>query len=304
MPESVPKNALSSPSLDALQRWFQAATTHPGGITAGAQSAPAVDAIPATTVDEIVCRSSRQSAEERVAVYAQAYWARLLECLREEFPVLRATVGEEAFDGLAVGYLIAHPSTSYTLGRLSETFPEYLRSTIAADSGVDPFSELVVDLARLERAANDVFDASGGETLGFLTVQQLDRVAPEQRGALNLALLPTVRLLSFHTNVNDFFTAMRTSAESAPTPEICRTFVALTRRDYIVRRLSLTEMQYELLTAIATGQSLSDALRIVCERQTSSQIETIAAAEPVDSETLRTWFADWARVGIFAALEP
>lgn len=303
MSESPPANDSLEPSLNALQRWFQGTVTHPGGITAGAQSEAAVTAIAANTVDEIACGSTRQTAGERLAVYAHAYWARLLECLREEYPILRATVGEEAFDGLAVGYLIAHPSTSYTLGRLSERLPEYLKSTIASDAPADAFAELVADLARLECAVNEVFDAPGGETLGFLTVEQLDRVAADQRGALRLAILPTVRLLPFRTNVNDFFTGMRTSAEAAPMPELRPTFVALTRRDYVVRRLSLTEIQYRLLTAIATGQALTHTLRTVWEGQLSGDLQAASDVKLVDSDSLRTWFAEWARVGIFAPLE-
>lgn len=295
-------NDLSSPSLDALQRWFQATVTHPGGVAAGAQSEAAVAAIANTVVDEIACDSPRQTAEQRLAVYAHAYWARLLECLREEFPVLRITVGEEAFDGLAVGYLMAHPSTSYTLGRLSERFPAYLQSTTARDEA-DAFSALVVDLARLEQSVNEVFDAPGGETLGYLTTEQLVHVAPEQRGALHLSLLPTVRLLSFRTNANEVFTATRAGAATLPMPELRPTFVALTRRDYVVRRLSLSRTQFELLTAIAAGQSLIDALGALCDGQPGVHACSIDAIEPVDVDALQTWFAEWARVGIFAAVE-
>ena len=217
----------------------------------------------------------------------------------QEFPVLRATVGEEAFDGLAVGYLIAHPSTSYTLGRLSDKFPEYLQATIPSSSETDAFACLVADLAKLERAVNNVFDAPGGETLGFLTAEQLDRVAVADRGSLRLSLLPTVRLLAFRTNVNDFFSGIRTSAETLPTPELCPTFVALTRRGYVVRRLALTSIQYELLTALAAGQSLTEALRTVDAQESRPSTDAVN----MDSDTLRTWFADWARAGIFAALE-
>lgn len=295
-------NDSSSPSLDALQRWFQATVTHPGGVAAGAQSEAAVAAFANGAVDEIACDSPRQTAEQRLAVYAHAYWARLLECLREEFPVLRITVGEEAFDGLAVGYLMAHPSTSYTLGRLSERFAAYLQSTTAGDEA-DAFSALVIDLARLEQSVNDVFDAPGGETLGFLTTEQLDQVLLEQRGALRLLLLPTVRLLSFRTNANEVFTATRAGAATLPMPELRPTFAALTRRDYVVRRLSLTPTQFELLTAIASGQSLNDALGALCDRQASVKTSSLSDIEPIDADALQTWFAEWAQVGIFASLE-
>ena len=45
-------------------------------------------------------RSQALTALERLAIYGHAYYARLLECLREEFPVLKHALGEELFDEL------------------------------------------------------------------------------------------------------------------------------------------------------------------------------------------------------------
>ena len=74
-------------------------------------------------------RSKRRTSVERLEVYANAYYARLLECLRDEFPALLHAVGEEVFDGLAFGYLQAYPSTSYTLSNLSRNFARFLEET-------------------------------------------------------------------------------------------------------------------------------------------------------------------------------
>ena len=38
------------------------------------------------------------TALDRLAIYSYAYYARLLECMREEFPVLKHALGEEVFD--------------------------------------------------------------------------------------------------------------------------------------------------------------------------------------------------------------
>jgi hypothetical protein len=278
------------PDLPQLQRWFQAVMTHPGGVSEGAASAEAAAALVAE-IGEVAEPSSRQSAEERLAVYAQAYWARLLECLREEFPIVRATAGDTAFDMLAVGYLAAYPSQSYTLGRLSDKFPAYLAAT-AAEAGGDSFGRFLVDLARLEQAVNETFDAPGGETLGYLQAEALRQVPAEDQALLRLKLLPTVRLQKFEFDVHSFYSAARRDPQQLPEPVRQPCFVALSRRAYVVRRMPLTPVQFAILSAIADGRTLGAALAEALQN-TADDTEMPAAA------ALAAWFAEWAEAGLF-----
>lgn len=283
----------TSPDLAQLQRWFQAVITHPGGVLEGAVA----DEAAAERVGEIGAvaePSSRQSAEERMAVYAQAYWARLLECLREEFPIVRATAGEEAFDMLAVGYLATFPSRSYTLGRLSDKFAEYLASS-AAESGDDLFGPFLAELARLEQAVNETFDAAGGETLGYLQADALRQIPANEQAALLLKLLPTVRLLAFDFDVQSFYTAARRDPQQLPEPARQPCFVALSRRAYVVRRLQFTPVQFAILAAIQAGRPLGEAL--------NGALQNVADdTELPDAGVLAAWFAEWAEAGLFQRL--
>jgi hypothetical protein len=281
------------PDLPQLQRWFQAVVTHPGGVLEGAASAEAAAALVAK-IGEVAEPSSRQSAQERMAVYAQAYWARLLECLREEFPIVRATAGDAAFDMLAVGYLAAYPSRSYTLGRLSDKFAEYLASS-AAQSDEELFGPFLAELARLEQAVNETFDAPGGETLGYLQAEALRQIPANEQAAFLLELLPTVRLLAFDFDVQSFYTAARRDPQQLPEPARQPCFVALSRRAYVVRRLPLTPVQFAILAAIQTGRNLGEAL--------NEALQNFAGdAEMPDVGVLAAWFAEWAEAGLFQRL--
>ena len=108
--------------LDVVQRWFQSVITHPGGVQGGVESKAAQGIIPLrrSELEHVVLRSKNLTAEERVSVCANAYYARLLDCLAESFPVLNRAVGEEAFADFAFGYLQRYPSQSYTLNVLGE----------------------------------------------------------------------------------------------------------------------------------------------------------------------------------------
>src|SRR5258708_35048304 len=118
-------------ALDELQRWMQAVVTDPRGVASGINSDQAQQqiALVPEQAERIVMRSRTLSALERLKIYNQAYFARLLECLRHEYSVLATALGEELFDAFAVGYLELYPSTSYTLEFLGADFPEYLAAT-------------------------------------------------------------------------------------------------------------------------------------------------------------------------------
>jgi hypothetical protein len=296
--------------LSALERWLQAIVSHPGGALEGVQSDEATAALQVGALDEVIEPSSKQTSLERVNVYAHGYWSRLLECLREDFPMLRAALGDEMFDAFAVGYLQSCPSQSYTLGKLGARFPQYLADTSpqAADSDTDADTDSdanawlvpLIELAVLERAVSDIFDAPGGETLGFLTPEDLAAIEPERRASMRLAPLPTFRLLRFRSEVNDYFSALRESSEpqAVPLADLGETYLALSRREFVVRRHPLTREQFELLTSLAAGEPLGEALASLAA---ANQLQH-GRADGISAELVARWFTDWSRAGFFQGL--
>jgi uncharacterized protein (UPF0276 family) len=59
--------------------------------------------------------NDRLTSFERLEIYNRQYWFRVLSALIEDFPGLRAVLGERRFDAMAKAYLIANPSRSFTL---------------------------------------------------------------------------------------------------------------------------------------------------------------------------------------------
>jgi hypothetical protein len=252
--------------LRSTQSWMLDAITHPDGVLFGS---------PASAIDELILPSDEQTAAERLAVYSTAYYARLLEVLRELFPCLRYAVGDDLFAQFAAGYLQAYPPTSYTLHRLADGFAEFLDATRPAD---DPAFRFVVELARLEHAIDSVFDDEGPEG-----ASPPDEPAAGDRP---LPLVPGFRLLSFEFPVSSYFTAWKAGSQP-PWPELQDQFVALFRRDYIVRRHELSHVQFDLLTTIAAGKTLQDALSVVAKPQNAT------------ADDVGKWFTAWSAGGFF-----
>jgi hypothetical protein len=269
--------------LADLQRWLLEAITDPSGDWDEAQLAALLP-------------GPVQSRAERLEVYRSAYVGRLLEVLRDLCPCLRFAVGDEVFDRFAIGYLQAHPPHSYTLHDLADDFPAFLDRTRPAE---EDWAAFAVQLARLELAIDQVFDGPGPEAIIKVTGTS---VGSALRGvpcpALNhsLHLVPGFRLLSFTFPVSTYYTAWKAIRHSSgqsnehpawPQPE--PQYVALLRRDYIVRRYELLPLQYQLLARLAAGDTLEAALG------------SIAGDEDVDAlaTQVRDWFTLWSRERFF-----
>ncbi len=269
---------------------------HPDGVDAGLASDAArqhLDVAPAD-VEQVISRSQAQTSVERLSIYANAYYARLLECLGEEFPVLRQTLGEETFNGFAFDYLQRYPSQSYTLNKLGENFARYLTETRPTEADGDDvpanWPEFLIDLATLEWTFSQVFDGPGVEHEPLLTSEQLQAIDAEQWPAARLEVVPCLKLLAMQFPVNAYYTAIR-GGESPSIPKPKASWVAITRREFIVRRHELNARQFELLSALAAGETVGAAI----ERAASipgTNIEQFAVE-------LGDWFREWAAGDFF-----
>jgi hypothetical protein len=289
---TIPNNSWRD--LGQIQRWMQAAIMHPVGVAEGIASAEArrhIDVGP-DEAETVVTRSRALTALERLAIYGSAYYARLLECLREEYPVLKHALGDEAFDAFAFGYLQKYPSHSYTLAKLGADLPRYLEETCPEEErGAWP--EFLADLAKLEWTFNEVFDGPGVEGEALLDAAQLQAIPAERWQESRLTPVCCLRLLTVRSPVHRYFSAIRKEADATP-PEPTETFLAITRRDYIVRHHELEGPAYELLRDIIAGQTIGEAVGHAGERG-SIDVDQLA-------ERMRDWFRDWTAEGFFRAV--
>ena len=291
-----------TPTLDRIQRWMQAAVMHPDGVVAGMQSPEARAAIDAGAVEEVVTRSKALTAAERLAIYGSAYYARLLECLREEYPATAHALGEETFDAFAAAYLQHYPSRSYTLCRLGANFPHFLTETRPPREEGEPevsWPEFLADLAAFEWVFSEVFDGPGveggrsGVTRPLLDEAKVRAVPPERWAEARLTAVPCLRLLALRFPVQDYYAEVR--AEKSPSlPPPAETYLALARRHYVVHHYPLSAPEYRLLNALVAGRSVGEAIEEAA-RLPGADLDHLAA-------NLHDWFRRWAALGFFESV--
>jgi hypothetical protein len=184
---------------------------------------------------------------------------------------------------------------------LSRRFAQYLEETRPTDEdepGTGPsWPEFLIDLVRLERCYSDVFDGPGAERMSLLDSAALKGLSPEAWMQARLVTVPCLRLLSLRFPVHEYATAVR-EKQDPDLPEPTPTWLAVSRINYVVRRWTLSPVQFELVAALIEGQTVGAAI----ERAATL---AVASGESVErlAENLRDWFAEWSSAGFFQAID-
>lgn len=261
-----------STELRAVQEWMlEAVTTSRNGDP--------------ELVEQMILPSEKLTASERLRIYEDAYVARLVECLSDEFAALKHALGDEAFGAFAGEYLQAQPSRNASLAELGAGFPGFLKATRPADLPTPSWPDFLIDLATVERCYADVFDGPGHETQPVTAASQMDWNAPED---CRFVPSPSLRLLTLNFPAHEFISAVR-RGENPECPAAQLTPLVVFRRDYVVRRVVISASEMALLTELANGVSLGNAVRSVADQIELSDDELAAQLE--------VWFREWTTAG-------
>jgi hypothetical protein len=169
---------MEDPSLRELQaRFWEAIVKSPGEVDAAPQL---LALVPATV---------HLDPSGRLAIYAEMYWHRILDVLREDFSRTAETLGDGAFTAVARHYLELTPSRSPSIARVGAGFARFLAEHPPA--GAPPFA---ADLARLEWARIEAFAAPDAEALRLSDLRDLPA---EEWQHLRLRTVPSLSVHVF-----------------------------------------------------------------------------------------------------------
>jgi hypothetical protein len=259
------------------QAWFARAITTPSG------RPPAVSQ---SEAEAVLTPGPRLGAMDRLEIYRRAYFSRLVECLADDYGVLRHAIGEESFEQLGRAYVARHPSRDPNLNFFGRHMSSFCREGAPAPF---PLRDFAADLARLEWAIVEVIHAAGPEPFA---IEALQEIAPEAWASARLVPNPAVRVMTFQHPVNTYYRAVREGASpSVPSPAASAAVVY--RTGQTVWRMDLTVPMFDVLSALVAGEPLEQALSRA-EPSLSGDGEQAAA------QRVLGWFRDWVEAGLFA----
>lgn len=255
-------------ALADLQRSFQA-------YLLGEASAP-----PPT-----VAGTGAASAESRLRVYAEAIGLRFIEVLGEDYPGLRAMLGEEAFEALARAYSAAHPSRHRSIRWFGRQLPGFLRDK-------PPWRERPVlgEMASFEWFKGELVDAADSPVV---SVADVAAIPADCWGDIRPRLVPAERRLVLEWNVPTLWSAVD-AGETPPSPTRYEHALVwlLWRRDISILWRSIHGDEAWALEACAAGEGFDFILSGLCERVGPDAAAMRAA----------TFLKQWTSDGLLAAV--
>lgn len=257
----------------------------------------------ADVVGQFIKPNDRLTAFERLEIYNKQYWFRIVDSLYEDFPGVRAVLGDSVFSKMARRYLEKYPSENWTMRDLGNRLEQFLREE---PQWARPHEALAVDMARFEWAQVEAFD---NEARPVLTE---DDILGRDPAGLRLELQPYVRLAEFGFPVDDFLlatkakstTALRGEASNAVEtgrrsgirrrarlPKPRKTWLAVHRVDNDLYYKKLELEAYKIVAGLRDGATLGAA----CEAA------LLGRPDPANGWPVRIqgWFRNWMSLGWF-----
>ena len=294
-PARLPRRQQSTADLRAMQRLMTHALAQP--LTPNDDLAPRFrdGRAMAEVAASFIKPNDRLTSFERLQIYARCYWYRIIDCVYDDAPGLRALLGEKKFSALVRAYLAKYPSRSFSLRNLCARLPQFI---LEEPRFTAPRTALAHAVARFEWAQTVAFD---GEARPVLTA---DDVADAPPAKLRLALQPYLTLLALDWPVDDYVIAVKqrealrgeasqtvvhgprkASRKRVPLPRRARTFVVVHRYDLRLFYKRVDAPAFRILEKLAAGRTLAQAVA--------------AAGRGVKPEQVRDWFATWMELGWF-----
>jgi hypothetical protein len=254
----------------------------------------------ASVAADFVKPNSRLTSVERLEIYARSYWFRVLDCLYDDYPGVRAILGERRFMKLATAFLAQCPSESFSLRNLGSRLPQFILDHPPYSA---PRTVLAADMAHFEWAQVVAFD---GQALPVLTEDDILDAGPR----LRVGLQPYLTVMECSYPVDEFAlalkkrdAALRGEASNALTampsghagarprlPRGKRIWVAVHRQQNNLFFKRLEPEAFAILTALRGGRTLSAACASAL-RESNPAIDR--------ATRVREWFQNWQSLGWF-----
>jgi hypothetical protein len=106
--------------------------------------------------------------------------------------------------------------------------------------------------------------------------------------------VPCLRVIRLDFPIHDYYRALRNDEEAVP-PDREETFLAVTRRNFIVRHIRLSPPEAMMLAAIAAGATVGESIAGM-DFLRESDLAGLAA-------NIQNWFRTWSAEGFFLLAE-
>ncbi len=287
--EDFRKQAKVPEGLDILQAHFGEAIRIPFDFSSGhfvyQQSQYSSDIVEVMVDREPVGEEKRLVGIDRLSVYNQQYWYRLLTVLQKDFPLLRHLLGCWHLNRLSTDYLTMYPSKSPNLNNLADKMLEFL------DKNKHWGTEINRTVAVFELQYSRSFVEAEREVFAPKSLSTAEAAALASQA---LHFQPSFALFHHHWDIaeNYFKARQDESDELELSLKPVEQYWAMYRDGTQISLEPLDSLAFKLLSLLHQGEALESACESVAEKLESEGLQKL-------EQNLPLWFARWASLGWF-----
>lgn len=193
--------------------------------------------------------TARFDRAARFGIYFNAYRLRLAEVISKDYPMLREAMGDDDFEALAIDYIGQTRSRHSNARWYASNLPEFM-----AGHPRWRHEESWIDLARMERALADAFDAAEAPQFD---ADALSTIEPKKVSSMRIELHPSVRLLDLRTGALDAYAAAA-EQRRRPAARKSREHIVVWRLNERCRYRALEEDEKLALAEARDGRSFGE----------------------------------------------
>lgn len=224
---------------------------------------------------------------QRMQIYNQQYWWRLLNALHDNFPFVTRLFGYQAFnEEIGIPYLLKYPPNNWSLNLLGERLAKWIGEEYRA-----PDQPFILNATQLDWAFMASFLAPQKPPLNL---SHLDKENPEKFLSYPLYLQPHIKLFKWDYDLLTFreiFLKQKVeywTENDFPTLPKERTYFFVLYRSPKNNILwkEISSGEYALLDILKAGSTIEAACEFLEEQETAIYEQAVA--------NLQNWFQNWA----------
>lgn len=283
------------PSLHELQLWMRWIVTDPRGVKEALADPFPSNRInvkrytsPPKTALPWIAETPPISKTARLDIYAEAYFARLLESMKSDFQITARILGDISFQKLVSDYIKEYPSQTTNIGEIGRSFSKFVSTYQALENAA--FLESLIQMEWL------LIESFYADDSSFIEPSNLTSLSDEDWESAEFRIAHSVQLLQSRWPLDQFWqlkdeSIKLDSVAFEPLADAQEFLFVREGAEVLIEPMSAPE--YVILQKLKTGASLIAALE---------EAQSEFSEDDIESQIMN-WFNGWISRGIICDIK-
>src|SRR5574337_52691 len=208
-----------------------------------------------SAIEQSIVNEENINAKERLAIYKEGYYRRLIDLLAIDFPTLKTLMSDQ-FESVIQHYLQQYPSKHYLPTFLGQYLAPYLKANTD--------NLLWQEMESLEYLMIQVADKKNEVVL---TLEKLSKLPPEQWASVKFILCQSLAVAEFNSNAPQIWLKQQDSMS-----ETTKTTWLVWRKDFQIKLKQLSAEEIMILQLMQQQKDFSEICDALCQSMPEEQV--------------------------------